>query len=180
MQTQTIKTELSINGTKVKVGHQFLEDISNNIPDTQDNKKIFAILATSINYEVRENISNNDNLSKKTIKLLLNDENQNVVDNILSNSDSAKLISQKQIVKIINKNNIKFLATIASNIDDYKKCDSCKIVELLSTHKNPLVRFNLCGWHSSNIIPMNVVKKLTNDEDVDVAQKAKEELDTRN
>ena len=38
MQTQTIKIELSINGQKVIIGHQFLEDVIRNIPDIKDKK----------------------------------------------------------------------------------------------------------------------------------------------
>ncbi len=179
MQTQTIKTELSINGTKVTIGHQFLEDISRDIPDTKENIAIFDILATSDNYEVRENIASNNNLSKKAIKLLINDENQDVVNNILSNSESAKLISQKSIMKIINNGNIEHISTIANNLEYYTKCDSCKIVEILSRHKNPLVRFKLFAWRSNDIIPTNIVKKLTLDEDFDVAKEAKEEFENR-
>ena len=48
MQTQTIKTELLINGKKVLVGHQFLEDIISDIPDIKENQDIFNALALSV------------------------------------------------------------------------------------------------------------------------------------
>ena len=47
MQTQTIKTELLINGKKAIVGHQFLEDIVKDIPDIKENREIFNDLIFS-------------------------------------------------------------------------------------------------------------------------------------
>ena len=47
MQTQTIKTELVINGSGVVIGHQFLEDIVRDIPDIKENKSAFSTLAQS-------------------------------------------------------------------------------------------------------------------------------------
>jgi hypothetical protein len=44
---QTIKTELVVNGSKVVVGHQFLEDIVRNIPDVKENKSVFTTLSLS-------------------------------------------------------------------------------------------------------------------------------------
>ncbi len=179
MQTQTIKTELSINGQKVEIGHQFLEDIVRDIPDTKENQSIFDMLALSDNPSVKEEISRNDNLSKKTIHLLLEDTNQEVVDNILSNRDLAKYIKEDILFKIIKTDNIKYLMTIASNIDDYKKCDLCKIVKKLANHKNPSVRYNLVRWRANDIVTTKILKQLSNDKDIDVAKEAQEELDRR-
>ena len=92
---QTIKVDLKINNEKVEIGHQFLEDISSFISDLEENTAVFDILALSDNPEVREDISRKDNLSKKTIQLLLDDENQDVVDNILNNTELAKKIDKK-------------------------------------------------------------------------------------
>lgn len=45
MQKEQIKVELTINGLNVAVGYEFLENISRDIPDIKENKKIFEILA---------------------------------------------------------------------------------------------------------------------------------------
>ena len=39
MQKEEMKVELTINGQKVKIGHQFWEDMANDIPDVKENKK---------------------------------------------------------------------------------------------------------------------------------------------
>ena len=109
---QTIKTELVVNGIKVVVGHQFLEDIVRDIPDVKENKPVFISLAQSDNPDVRESISRKDNLNSKTIHLLLKDENQEVVDNVLSNTDLAKHIKEETLFDIIEMNNIKYLSLI--------------------------------------------------------------------
>ncbi|MEA2018944.1 MAG: hypothetical protein U9N59_10905 [Campylobacterota bacterium] len=179
MQTQTIKIELLINGKKVNIGHQFLEYIAKKIPDSKENQSIFDILACSDNPEVREALSYHDNLNKKTIHLLLEDTNQEVVDSILSNSTLAKHINEDVLFKIMKTGNIKYLTTIASNVEDYVKCDLCKIVKKLANHKNPLVRYELVRWRANDIVTNKILKQLSNDKDIDVAKEAQEELDRR-
>ena len=179
MQTQKVKTELLINDSKVTIGHQFLEDIVKNIPDIKENKAIFGALAKSDNPDIRESISCKDNLSKKTIHLLLDDENQEVVDNILSNSDLAKKINEDILFRIIKSDNIKHLSTIASSIDDYALCNICKLAKILSNHQNTSVRYSLVKWRVCDRVTTKILKKLSKDKDIDIAQEAKEELSRR-
>jgi len=179
MQTQTIKTELLINGKKVIVGHQFLEDIVRDIPDIKENKSIFDVLASSDNPDVREYLTSVDNLSKKSVQVLLNDTNQEVVDGVLSNSNLAKHISQESLMKIIDSDNTKLLMTIASNIEDYVKCDLCKIVNILANHKSASVRYSLVRWRANDIVSIKTLKQLSKDKDIDVAKEAAKELDRR-
>jgi hypothetical protein len=176
MQTETIKVELLINGQNVTVGHEYLEDTVRYIPDIEENIKIFDILALSNNPEVRARILINDLISEKTIHKLIEDQNEEVVDNILSNSDLSKHIKNKTLMKIIKSDNIKYLKTIARNIEDYTKCKQCKIVKILSNHKNPLVRYNLINYSRSDLITTKILKKLAKDKDIDVATEAKSEL----
>ncbi len=179
MQTQNIKTELTISGVGVVIGHQFLEDVARNIPDVKENKAVFAVLAQSENPSVRETISRNDNLSKKVIHLLLNDENQEVVENILSYTEHGKQISEETLFALIAGNNTKYLKTIAQNIDNYILCDTCKIATILSEHENTSVRYSLVHWRSNDAVTSKILKKLSEDEDFDVAKQAKEALDYR-
>lgn len=179
MQTQTIKTELLINGKKVVIGHQFLEDIVRDIPDIKENKEIFNDLVLSDNPDVREYLTRVDNIGKKSIHLLLNDTNQEVVDGVLSNSNLAKHISEEALMKIIDSDNTKLLITIASNIEDYVKCDLCKIVNILANHKSVSVRYNLVRWRTNDIVSIKILKQLSKDKDIDVAKEALEELERR-
>ena len=175
-----MKVELLINGEKVKLGHRFLESICRDIPDIKENIKIFNILAKSTNYEVREYISRNDNLSNETIEILLNDISEVVVDNLLSNRDINKKISDEQLKVIIEKDNIKLLTTIGSNIDDFKSCNRCKHIKYFAKHPSAKVRYSLFNYNISDLITTETLVELSKDEDFDVSREAKKELKNRN
>lgn len=179
MYKQEIKIELTINGQKVKVGHRFLEDISRCIPEVKENKKVFSILATSNNYEIRKYIANKKFLSTDTIEILLNDENENVVETILINRDINKFITDEQIDLVIEKNNIKLLCSIASNIDEFQAVDKCRIIKLLTKHENSRVRHSFFTYRVSELIPNDILKELSKDSDFDVTNEAKKELENR-
>lgn len=179
MQKEEMKVELTINGQKVKIGHQFLEDMVNDIPDVKENKKVFTILASSDNYRIKEYISQKSFLSTETINTLLNDKSDEIVDNILSNRDINKHITNEQIFSIIEKDNTKLLSTIAKNLDELQSCDRCKIINHLSKHKSSSVRFSLFTYNVSDLISTDIVKELCDDEDFDVANKARKELSQR-
>jgi len=180
MKKQELSVELFINGTKVKAGHDFLEDIVRNIPDTKTNSKIFDILATSNNYEIRENISRFESLSDEAINIFLEDDCIEAIDNILCNSAVNKNINDEQLRNIIKKDNVKLLCTIASNIDDYQNCNICKVIKRLSKHPNAKVRYSLLRWRVSDLVSTKILKNLSNDSDIDVSSKAKETLKNRN
>ena len=179
MQRKAIKIDLKLNNKRVQVGHQFLEDISRNIDDIKENTELFELLATSNNPEVRESISRNNNLNKKTVDMLLGDDYAEVITNLLYTSDAKKHISQKQLMKIIKSGNVTFLCKIAYNVDDYVKCDLCKIVKILANHENPSVRFSLLERRVSKAISTKILKKLIKDEDMNVSLMALEEYDSR-
>lgn len=168
MTTKNTKVKLTIEGKEVTIGHEFLEDTVRNIPDIKENKEIFDILAQSDNPEVREDLVRMGNLSKKTIHLLLNDENQEVVDNVLSNPDLAKYIKHKALMHIINGGNIKLLKSIANSIEDYEKCDLCEVNKVLSEHKNVSVRYALVRYTHRTTTSTKALKILENDVDLDV------------
>ena len=177
--TQEIKAELIINGVKIVVGNYFLETIAREIPDTQENKKVFEILASSSNYEVRNIIARRENLTKKSITILLNDENQEVVNTLINNRDVNKFITDEELQTVISRNNILHLTTIVKSIDEYKNCDIFKVIEQLVSHQNSKVRYNLFTCYASNLISNTQLKRLIDDEDIDVAAEAKKELKSR-
>jgi len=174
MKTQTIKIALTINGKKLTLGHSFLENIEYMYGiDTKENQEAFDMLVYSDNPKIRRSIALLSNISKKSISILLNDDDQNVVQAVLGNYDLAPRIKHVQLMKIIKDNHIEHLKTIASNhIVLYKKCNLYKIIKLLAKHENPAVRFELVRYHSTHIIPKKILKKLSKDIDIDVSKAA--------
>ena len=179
MKKEIVQIKLIINSHTVKVGQRFLEDISNNIQDIKENKKIFDILSMSDNYTVRENISRNDNLSSNTVERLLNDENDEIVENILSNRTINKFITNKQLKRIIKKGSIKLLCLIASRVNEYQNTNMCKITKLLAKHPNQQVRLSIFNWNVPDVISIKTLKRLSKDTDLDIRYEAKKVLKDR-
>jgi hypothetical protein len=176
METQNTKVELKIDGILVRVGYEFLDKISSYIPDTKENKKVFEKLALNTHYEVRENIAAKESINKKTIKLLLKDKRHGLITSLLRNRKVVNILKLKDIKKIILLENPIHCELIAENIDNFGKCDSRKLAKILSNNTDPAVRAKLTlRWNRS--ISKSIIKKLTKDKDIDVANKAKEYLD---
>lgn len=176
MQTQTIKAELTINGLKVAMGHKFLEEIASRIPDKKEHEALFEEMAKSDNYGVRESISRNNNLNRSTIHMLLKDTHQEVVRSVLSNFNITKMIEEEILDEVIEQGNIQILCCIAANVDNFEQCNRSKLAKRLSKHPNAEVRGNLLGWNLSRFLTTKTLKKLAEDEDVDVVLEAKEAL----
>jgi hypothetical protein len=172
MKTNTTRIDLAIDGIKIEVGCEFLDDIVKILPDTKENKKVFEKLASSDNYEIRELIAKKDNLSKKAIKLLLADKREGIITKLLKNSKVAKKLTHKQIKNIIALDNPVYCKIIASNLEYFTKCNIKKLVKYLSNHHDPKVRLELVNrWKDD--VSVKIIKKLIKDKDIDVAKAAK-------
>jgi len=174
MQKEQIKVELSINGLKVVVGYEFLENISYNMPDIKENKKVLEILANSDDFEVRRSISRYDNLNKNTIDILLQDTDNDVVQNLLNNRDIAKFITQEQVENIFTQDNIYLLETLGRNVDDFQSCNVCKLIDKFIKHPNARARGSVL-YHRSNL-NLQQLELLTNDNDALIASEARKQL----
>lgn len=179
MKEYKINMEVVINGQKVRAGYTFLESIVGDIPDVKENTKIFNLLSLSDNYAIRDAISSKDCLSKDTINILLNDESDNIIRNILTNSWISRYITTEQILSIIEKDNVKLITTILQNLDSYKKCDKFKIINLLAKHRSTLVKASLLLYPVRELISTELLEELSNDDDFDVSTEAKKELKDR-
>ena len=175
MTTQTTKVDLTIDGIDVKVGHELLEVMVRYMPDTKENTKVFEKLALHNSHEIRDYIANKDNISKKTINILLADKRHGIITALLRNTKVANKLTPKQIKNIIALGNPAHCVTIASNLNDFTKCDICKLAKFLSNHSDPKVRIELVSRRNYDI-PKNIIKKLTKDKDIDVVNAAKERL----
>jgi hypothetical protein len=145
------------------------------MPDTKENAKVFEKLALNNSYEIRDYVANKDNISKKTIKILLTDKRHDIITTLLRNTKVANKLTPRQVKDIISLGNPAHCEAIASNFNDFAKCNICKLAKILSNHNDPNVRAKLVSrWN--NDIPKNIIKKLTKDKDIDVVNTAKEKL----
>ena len=170
---KTTKIELKIDGIKVKMDIELLENIAWFIPEYKANTKVFKKLATLDNYVVKKHIANKKYISKKTIKKLLKEKNDEIISKLLTNKDAAKKLSNKQLEKIIKRGDPKHYKDIALCSNSFVKCNINKIIKFLSKSKDPIIRAYVVML-VSNDIPIDIAKKLTKDKDYYVANKAKE------
>lgn len=176
----SINIKLKINGNTVALSHSFLEKIISKIPDISENSKVFEILAQDNNKKVRYYTTQKKFLNDKTINIFLNDKSEDVVTNLLKNPTVSKKLNHKQIMKIIKQNHDEHLSTLAMILYKFTQIKSNKVSKILSKSKNPKVRFNLVHWgYNENIIPISVLKKLSNDNDTSVAMEASKLLKSR-
>lgn len=170
---KTVNIKLLINKKKVNIGCEFLVDLIRYMPDIKQNQDVFESLAVLENHYVKYFIAEKTNLNKKTIKALLTDSNEEIVNEVLSNKNLAKYIPQKRIMKIIKSESIYHICTIARFVENYKKCDIYKLIKIFSNHRNPQVRHKLLKSRNSDLIPNKILKKLSKDPDIDVSSLAK-------
>jgi len=174
MQKEQIRVELSINRLQVTIGYEFLENISMNIPDIKENKKVFEILAKSDDFEVRRAISYKGNLNKNTIDILLQDTDSDVVQNLLNNRDVAKFITQEQVESILKQDNTYLLETVGRSIDDFQSCNVCKLMDKFIKHPSARVRGSVLRYRRE--LNLQQLELLTNDSDANIASEARSQL----
>ena len=158
---------LTVNGKNVALGAETLGRIVSYLPDNDNYTAIFAELAKSTSFEVRENVASKDHLNSDTVALLADDQVEEVLANLIR-SDAAKLLSQGAIDKLIAKSP-KLAADIVNYIEKFEDLDTSKILESLATSTDPSVRKSVAGCYEA---PKKVLKSLLKDEDPDVVSEA--------
>lgn len=171
-----LQFSLSINGIPVKVGKALQEAIADKITDVGENLKLFEVLATSPCMEVRKSIARKDTQSKQIIETLIDDECASVVNALTGNRDALKLMSEDQVLHIISQGNSEIVNNLSCGLDKLAECDTCRIAERLSTYPDPMVREQLTWKWCHGTTPKNIIKKLTQDSDPDVAATAQDTL----
>jgi len=105
----------------------------------------------------------------------LTDKRHDIITTLLKNTKVANKLTTRQVKDIISLGNPVHCEAIASNLDDFIKCNICKLAKFLSNHNDPKIRVALISrWNKD--IPKNIIKKLTKDKDIDVANVAKDKL----
>ncbi len=166
--------KLSIGSKEFIVGSEFLQNMVSNIPDTPLYKELFHELAKSNNEEVRNDIAWKDSLSEKTIKILLDDKSEAVLDRILNNTNAQSIVTNKQLISFIDMGNTGVVKTIIQNLSDYEEIDIDEAVQHILDLNDPGLTLTLAsGWN----VPKKILKKLATLNDLDIAYAAKKSLE---
>ncbi len=166
--------KLIVNGVEVNLGHDELSGICGSLSDSEKNEGIFHELGKSSSEAVRENVAWKKSLSKETAKLLLNDTSIEVLREIVGHETAKDLITKEDINRLIALQDTTIMVTIAEGVYEYDNCDETFIYAALINQADPQVRYQLA---QDSEMPKFLMKQLTNDQDLEVSEEAKETLE---
>lgn len=172
-----MEASLIINNIKLDLGHRELHEISYALGDCDRTKDIYHELAQSPSTEIRSNIASQDNLHRKTVKLLLSDSQIEVMRTMSREYNFISQMTKKDIECFIDTGDSDILINMVNNFqnltEDYEICERDWLCAKLNTQVDPSVRYELA---SSDETSDFIIEKLTEDPDINVSQAAKETL----
>lgn len=172
-----MQSSIVVNGVEVSLGHRELENVCWMLEDCEKNREIFHEMATSGFVEIRRHIAGCEHLNSDTFKMLLDDSSIEILRSILVNDKAKEWITMDHIKRYLEIGDTEMMVTLVSDVGFYANekevCDMNWLCEQLSNHPDPSVRFAL----AENVdVPIYLLIKLANDDDVEVAAQAKETL----
>ena len=169
-----MEAKLTVNGVEISLGHDALRFIADIIEDHKDGQEVFHELAQHPSSDIRSMVAMNENIHDKTAKLLVKDSSMDVLREIAINRVAINIITEKDIRSFINTKDTQLLSEIANFIDEYQLCNPNLIAELLVNQPDPRVR---CRLAENQYAPEMFLKQLCNDQDIDVAEAARINLE---
>ncbi len=173
-----MKAELVINNVRLELGHKELNEISYVLNDCKRNRDIFHELAKSQSTETRARIASQTHLYEKTAKLLLADNQIDVIRSMMNRGGrTVSHLGKTDIEKLINIGDHEVLNEIINRISDltetFEVCEKDWLCEKLYQQPDPSVRFELASSEDTSEF---ILKKLLEDSDINVSQAAKDTL----
>jgi len=171
-----MKAKLVINNVERILGHRELADICYSIKDCEGNEEIFHELAKSKSVEIRTLIASNSNLSDETVDLLMNYSSVEVLRAIISREHARMRMKKEALERFIETGDTEILMNLANRICEYADLEVCEmdwLCEKLLKQKDPAIRYKLA---KNAYTPIFFLKKLANDDDINIAERAMKTL----
>ena len=168
-----LEAKLVVNGIELELGYSALGDSVLFLSSGKKNQGIYFELAKSPSSEVRQNVAKTNSLNDETVKLLVQDSSVEVLREIVSNYHAQEIITQEEIERLIAIGDTALLSTIAEIVENFELCDTDLICLKLLLHRDPQVRERLA---ENEYVSKVFLEKLSNDEDAEVAEAAKQTL----
>lgn len=173
-----LNIELRVDNVVAKLdGHQFIKEIVRILDDDDEGmRKVFEVLAQSNSSEIRTRVAWNDNLSSETVRMLLQDDNIDVLRALVKSRTCKQVATNDDMSRLIDKvGDAELLSTIAGSIEKYVNCDPSWLAEKLVAHKDPCVRMALA---ENSDTPVHIIKRLAEqDSDADIRSAASHNLE---
>ena len=169
-----MEVKLVIDGVEVQVGAQFLQNLIDAIPDTEDYSDLFLVLAKSKNPYVRRDIASKDKINAETAELLLADKEPIVLECIVSNDAAKSVVTIEQLEEILGFAGTDVVKNIINYIEDYEEVNINDLADLIMAQDNPTLNLSMAENYSA---PKKILKKLAKSKDADIKAAAKNSLD---
>jgi hypothetical protein len=159
------------------MGHVELENVCWMLEDCQKYTKLYHELAASGYVEIRKHVAGLQYVEGDTFLLLLEDSSIDVLREVVTNDEAKKWIKKEHLERYLELGDTEMVVALAADVDFYANeqeiCDLNWLCEKISNHRDPSVRLALA---ENEDVPAYLLIKLSEDEDILVAEKAKETL----
>ncbi len=172
-----MNAKLIINNLAITLGHRQLEEIVFSLHDEPAMRDVFHALAAASSSEIRDDIAGKQNLSVKTRRQLIADTSLEVMRTIINSDEAREHMTLSDLERYLATGDTEILKALADDLNDFTQfhevCESDWLCEKLINQPDPAVRYSLADNYDT---PVFFLKKLTADEDIDVARKALQKL----
>jgi len=167
--------KLIVNDIEVNIGIELASNIASYLNDNEGNQAIFHELAQHSSASIRKEIAYKDKISEETTRLLLEDKDMSVINNILRSDPTKKIFNDDDFKRILESSNEEAIENIINNIDDFSSLndvDEC-LDKIIALNNDYLTLQIANGYHT----PKKILKKLVKHNDPDISREAKSNLE---
>ncbi|EMS78427.1 hypothetical protein [Desulfotignum phosphitoxidans] len=173
-----MKAQLIVNGVTVELSHNELNEIAFTLDTCERYMDLFHELAGSPCTETRSSVASQTFLHEKTCRILLQDNQVDVLRALTSKGRCIPEIKKEDIERLIDLQDTEILSNIINHISDlteeYSICEKDWLCEKLYQQKDPVVRQELA---ENDETPRFILKKMVlNDSEWAVSKAAEETL----
>jgi hypothetical protein len=172
-----MKAKLVVNGVETILGHEELDDICYQLADTEKNQVVFAELAKHPSAKIRRKVADQACLDPETVQRLLHDSCIDVVRAVVVRSETVVTLSRQEIDRLIQIGDTDLIVNLVIGFHGNSSYVPARkrtwFYGKLVGHPDPEVRSMVAECDS---VPVKLLRKLAQDEDVNVADQARETL----
>ncbi|MFH2064741.1 MAG: hypothetical protein ABIK15_06060 [Pseudomonadota bacterium] len=167
---------LRINKIQIELGYKELECICDCLEDCQKNKAVFHELAKLNCVDIKVSVACRKTIHPGTIKILLEDTDIEVLRMVVNNSHIKSYMRTQDFEHLLSTGDSIIFKDVADDLEFYVEEIG---IDLLWLCNELITRGDLSVKHTlveNDCVPIEVLKKLTQDEDINIRETAKETL----
>lgn len=162
---------ITIDGkeSRVDIPYTSMNDLAYTLPDVEENRKIFDVLANHTSIETLAGVAAKENLSIESFQKIISTGGHKAKIALLENKKFRQQVKLELLKKWVMRDS-ELAITVANNLNDFGEIDPKEIVEILLKHPDPEVINYLV--ESTSALTKTELKKLTTYPDNKIAMEA--------